>query len=74
MTNMKLKNVKVGVRVELKEDYNHLKAGQVGAIAEDSDAMPYIEWDDYHKTNYALWGAKDGHCWAVGIEYLRKVK
>lgn len=71
---MKLKNVKSDVRVELKVDCNHLKTGQVGIIVQGDNPMPYVEWDDYHQDSHNACGAKDGHCWAVEIEYLRKVK
>lgn len=69
---MKLKNAQKGVRVELKVDYNHLKTGSVGVIVQGDDTMPYVEWDDYHKANHDAYGVKNGHCWAVEIEYLRK--
>ena len=46
---MKLKNVKVGQRVELKEPCSNptILVGSRGTILEGYDECPFVEWDDY---------------------------
>lgn len=54
---MKLKNVKIGVRVELKKpcSSDSILVGAKGTIVESDDAFPFVEWDQhgvyavYHK-------------------------
>lgn len=46
---MKLKNVKSGVRVELKEPCSNrsIPLGATGTIVESDDDTPYVEWDQH---------------------------
>ena len=60
---MKLKNVKEGVRVELKERCSNsvIPLGAKGTIVESDDPVPFVMWDDYGK-------------YAVCHDRLREVK
>lgn len=60
---MKLKNVKVGQRVELKEPCSNsaILVGSRGTIVEDSSRLPYVDWDNYR-------------VYAVYHDRLRKLK
>ena len=60
---MKLKNVKAGVRVELKVLCSNpsIPVGAKGTILEDNDELPFVAWDDHGK-------------YAVCRSRLRKVK
>lgn len=79
---MKAKNVKVGVRVELKHDEDALKAGQVGVILEDGSNAPFVYWFDWDKGHNSLRNVvnrlelplSDGSVWAIPVQNLRKVK
>ena len=59
---MKVKNIKVGVRVQSKVDSWGVRIGDVGTVLEEDDA-PYVQWDreDANCTTYngtpctALW-------------------
>lgn len=46
---MKLKNVKSGVRVELKEPCSNrsIPVGATGTIVESDDDTPSVEWDQH---------------------------
>lgn len=79
---MKVKNVKVGVRVELKHDEDALKAGQRGVILEGDSNVPYVYWFDWNKGHNSLREVvnklelppSDGAVWAIPVQNLRKVK
>lgn len=60
---MKIKNVKVGQRVELKEPCSNtaILVGSRGTIVEGYDECPFVEWDDYGE-------------YAVDHKRLRKLK
>ena len=60
---MKLKNVKAGVRVELKVfcSNSNIPVGAKGTIVETHDETPFVAWDDHGK-------------YAVCCSRLRKVK
>lgn len=60
---MKLKNVKVGQRVELTEPCSSLaiQVGSQGTIIEDYSEYPFVEWGGYGE-------------YAVYRDRLRKVK
>lgn len=59
---MKVKNIKVGVRVQSKVNSWGVRIGDVGTVLEEDDA-PYVQWDreDANCTTYngtsctALW-------------------
>ena len=50
---MKVKNIKVGVRVQSKVDAFGVRIGDVGTVL-DEDGAPYIQWDreDANCTSY----------------------
>lgn len=60
---MKVKNIKVGVRVQAKVDSWGVRIGDVGTVLEDANDVPYVQWDreDANCTDYdgapctALW-------------------
>ena len=60
---MKLKNVKSGVRVELKKPCSNgnIPVGAKGTIVESNNEIPFVLWDDHGM-------------YAVCCERLRKVK
>ena len=69
---MKLKNVKVGQRVEHKGGGSDpQRKGKQGTIMESGSAIPFVQWDDSTENVTYYRGV------AVGVEiinYLRKVK
>lgn len=75
---MKLKNVKSGVRVELKVDAGSVKAGQQGVLKPSVHTGPencWVHFDDY----VGGWGdyaenIPHGHGWTVPIKDLRMLK
>ena len=74
---MKLKNVKRGVRVELKSPCrtkDTLPVGAKGTILESNEDMPFIEWDNFTDGHDCCDPTVPKSCWAVGIQYLRRVK
>lgn len=60
---MKLKNVKSGVRVELKQPCSNggIPVGAKGTIIESNDSFPFVDWDQHG-------------VYAVYHDRLRKVK
>lgn len=42
---MKVKNIKVGVRVQSKVNSFSVRVGDVGTVLEDRDSAPYVQWD-----------------------------
>ena len=60
---MKVKNIKVGARVQSKVNYFSVRIGDVGTVLEDDSYHPYVQWDQKvaNCTNYcgtpctALW-------------------
>ena len=60
---MKVENIKVGVRVQSKVNYNGVRIGDVGTVIEDDSYHPFVQWDreDANCTKYdgapctALW-------------------
>ena len=60
---MKVKNIKVGVRVQSKVDSWGVRVGDVGTVLEAGISVPYVQWDreDANCTTYlgtpctALW-------------------
>lgn len=68
---MKVKNIKVGVRVQSKVDYNGVRIGDVGTVLEDVDSAPYVQWDreDANCTDY-----RGTPCTALAHFELRKYK
>ena len=74
---MKVKNVKRGVRVELKvnqSDNQYLKKGHLGTILEDYDDRPYVEWDDFDNGHISGSPKKKDSSWAIHVSDIRKVK
>lgn len=72
---MKVKNVKRGVRVELKDnqgDNQYLKKGHLGTILEDYDNRPYVEWDDFDNGHNLGYPTKESSSWAVLATDLKK--
>lgn len=51
---MKVKNIKVGVRVQSKVDSFGVRIGDVGTVLEDDSHCPYVQWDrvDANCTTY----------------------
>lgn len=50
---MKVKNIKVGVRVQSKVNSSTVRIGDVGTVLEE-DRVPYVQWDreDANCTDY----------------------
>lgn len=68
---MKVKNIKVGVRVQSKVNSWGVRIGDVGTVLEDATDVPYVQWDreDANCTDY------DGApCTALSYNALRKYK
>lgn len=42
---MKVKNIKVGVRVQSKVNSWGVHIGDVGTVLEDDSDIPYVQWD-----------------------------
>lgn len=81
---MKLKNVKIGARVVLKDSYDRhpnneqLKSGMTGVILENDSVYPYVSWDNFYnghsdclKNVYEE--LPENSSWAVSIKYLKLV-
>lgn len=68
---MKVKNIKVGVRVQSKVNYWGVRIGDVGTVLEDDTDVPYVQWDrdDANCTDYS--GTPCTALWHYG---LRKYK
>ena len=75
---MKLKNVKRGVRVVLKEDsqwQTELKKGATGTIMEDLDGYPRVKWDNFNSgTNGENGMSTQNDIWAVPSKTLKRIK
>ena len=75
---MKLKNVKRGVRVVLKENsewQTELKSGATGTIMEDLDDCPRVKWDNFNSgTNGENGMSTQNEIWAVAIKKLKRIK
>lgn len=67
---MKVKNIKVGVRVQSKANLFGVRVGDVGTVLEEDDA-PYVQWDrdDANYTDY-----RGTPCTSVPHCGLRKYK
>ena len=67
---MKVKNIKVGVRVQSKVKSFGVRIGDVGTVLEEDDA-PYVQWDrgDANYTSY-----RGTPCTALAHFSLRKYK
>lgn len=75
---MKLKNVKVGLRVELKADHpwvTELPKGTTGTILEYDDT-PWVRWDVGAHHHLSDGGSADGinRNYAVSLERIRRIK
>ena len=65
---MKVKNIKVGVRVQSKVDYFGVRIGDVGTVLEEGDA-PYVQWDRWDANCTTYYGTP---CTSVPYFKLRK--
>lgn len=68
---MKVKNIKVGVRVQSKVNSFGVRIGDVGTVLENETTAPYIQWDreDANCTTY-----EGTPCTALPYYSLRKYK
>lgn len=68
---MKVKNIKVGVRVQSKANSWGVRIGDVGTVLEDATDIPYVQWDreDANCTDY-----RGTPCTALSHHALRKCK
>ena len=68
---MKVKNIKVGVRVQSKANSWGVRIGDVGTVLEDVDSAPYVQWDreDANCTDY-----RGTPCTSLWHYQLRKYK
>lgn len=68
---MKVKNIKVGVRVQSKVNSWGVHIGDVGTVLEEEDDTPYVQWDreDANCTDY-----RGTPCTALYHFELRKYK
>lgn len=71
---MKLKNVKKGTRVILKEDYDYLTKGMTGTVLEDDVLDPFVTWDNWNDGHSGMGSVNDYSCWAVKFGYLKRIK
>lgn len=75
---MKLKNVKRGVRVMLKEmcSNDSLEVGTTGTIMEDLDGSPRVKWDNFTAGTNGFMGEMSDmeDIWAVQIRKLKRIK
>lgn len=74
---MKVKNVKVGVRVKLKEDLvssHTLFKGMKGTILNSKDRFPCVQWDDWHNGHNGATPSKKDSSWSVHINYIKRIK
>lgn len=69
---MKIKNCKVGQRVEAKVEIECVNIGATGTIIEDTSCQPFVSWDTYKEDMYN----RSGHSnvWAVDLCNLRCIK
>ena len=67
---MKVKNIKVGVRVQSKVNSWGVRIGDVGTVLEEDEA-PYVQWDreDANCTDY-----RGTPCTSLPSDALRKYK
>ena len=67
---MKIKNIKVGVRVQSKVNSFGVRIGDVGTVLEEDEA-PYVQWDreDANCTDY-----RGTPCTSLPSDALRKYK
>ena len=67
---MKVKNIKVGVRVQSKVNSWGVRIGDVGTVLEEDD-VPYVQWDreDANCTSYC-----GTPCTSLPYNALRKYK
>lgn len=67
---MKIKNIKVGVRVQSKVNAFGVRVGDVGTVLEEATA-PYVRWDreDANCTDYS-----GTPCTSLSFTALRKYK
>lgn len=72
---MKIKNVVTGLRVELKQDFDHLVAGSQGTVIRASSETVDVRWDTYDERSHTFLGRCDaGHGWCVMPKCIRKIK
>lgn len=71
---MKVKNVKVGLRVQAKSKIDCVPQGTLGTVTEVFDDTVCVHWDD-HVGGWGchITGVPSGYGWAVNVEDLRKV-
>lgn len=69
---MKIKNCKVGQRVEAKVDIECVDAGATGTIIKDRATHPYVSWDVRKEDMYPHGGYDN--VWAVNLDNLRRIK
>ena len=67
---MKVKNIKVGVRVQSKVNSFGVRIGDVGTVLEEDDA-PYVQWDRGDANCISYRGTP---CTALAHFALRKYK
>lgn len=72
---MKAKNVKVGLRVQIKSSVECIPVGTLGTVTEVVGDSVCVHWDD----DVGGWrcletNVPNGHGWAVSAADLRKVK
>lgn len=67
---MKVKNIKIGVRVQSKVNSFGVRIGDVGTVLEEDEA-PYVQWDreDANCTDY-----RGTPCTSLPSDALRKYK
>lgn len=68
---MKVKNIKVGVRVQSKVNSFGVSIGDVGTVLENETPTPYVHWDR-EDANYTDYGGTP--CTALPYYSLRKYK
>lgn len=72
---MKLKNVKIGVRVEAKKAIDgRILKGAKGTILQSDNEEPFIEWDNFADGHSRYNPTVPDSSWAVEIQYLRRLK
>ena len=67
---MKVKNIKVGVRVQSKVNSFGVRIGDVGTVLEEDEA-PYVQWDRWDANCTTYYGTP---CTSLPSDALRKYK
>ena len=72
-----MNELKVGDRVEVIGVgicRNTIKTGMRGTVRLIREWLIGVEFDEYMGGHNGIWDGKDGYCWYVPDEYLKKIE